>query len=149
MTHLQPSTKKVSELSAHSNSTTSLFSQITTLGEDVRTTALKKTLAINGDHRLHSHIANNTRITNPSSAPKSALTASNNGVPALILLYHIWHGNPNWWFSMSDKDFERCQHKCTVTNNISLYQQADMVMFESPRQLLKQEGDKIQLGYFR
>ena len=66
-----------------------------------------------------------------------------------ILLYHKLHANPNWWFTMTDKDFTYCPHKCRVINNREEFKDADMVLFEAPRFVKKQVGSTIYLEYFR
>ena len=82
-----------------------------------------------------------------SSVPMSSSNV--NKKTPLILLYHKLHGAPNWWFSTTEKDFDHCPHICHVTSNRSLYRQADLVLFESPRKIVSNEGDQLRLGYFR
>ena len=71
-----------------------------------------------------------------------------NPIPT-ILLYHKLHANPNWWFTMTDKDFTYCPHKCQVINDRERFNDADMVLFEAPRFVKKQVGSTIYLEYFR
>lgn len=67
----------------------------------------------------------------------------------LILLYHVYHDAPNWWFHLNDEDFSRCSQKCQISLNKSDFAIADMVVFEAPRFIKKRENGVLYLEYFR
>ena len=91
---------------------------------------------------------NGRTTTAKTSRNETGISAGYKKKP-LILLYHKLHGRVNWWFNTTDADFKRCTYKCQVTTDRSLYQQADMVMFECPKAILSNKNGTLRLGYYK
>lgn len=67
---------------------------------------------------------------------------------AIILFYHKTHAGALWGFSGTDRDFASCRYKCVVTSNLSMFSDADLVLFQGPR-AASLKGSRMFLQYYR